>query len=161
MISAIREFDGYFADTSGMIVSKKSGQFRALKPWISKHGYALVDLSVKGKIQHKSVHRLMALTYLPNPENKPEVNHKNGDKLNNEISNLEWATKSENITHSFGVLNNPHPRARRVRCIETGEVYKSLNFAARENGTNASNLCAMMKGRRKLAGGYTWEFYNG
>lgn len=154
-------YKGYFVNRKGEVFSYKRGVSRKLRPWISKHGYALVDLSVNKKVTHKSVHRLVALAFIPNPDNKPEVNHKDGDKLNNSAANLEWNTKSENIAHSFGVLGNKHPRARRVRCVETGVVYKSLNHAGRENGTNAPNICAVIKGRRKLAGGCSWEFYNG
>jgi len=150
-------YQGYFVNRNGDIMNRT----KRLKPWISKHGYALVDLSVDGKVSHKSVHRIVALTFLANPQNKPEVNHKDGNKLNNHVDNLEWATKSENIAHSFGVLKNKHPKAKPVRCIETDEVYPSASEAARFYGTNTSNVCAVIKGRRKLAGGHTWEFYDG
>lgn len=154
-------FEDYLIRGDGVVFTMKGGKTRELKPWISKHGYALVDLSVNKKITHKSVHRLVALAFIPNPDNKPEVNHKDGDKLNNSATNLEWSTKSENIAHSFGVLGNKHPRAKQVRCVETGRTYKSVSEAARLHGTNVSNICAVIKGRRALAGGFSWEFYDG
>lgn len=157
----IEGYGDYLIRGDGVVFTMKGGEAKELKPWISKHGYALVDLSVNKKITHKSVHRLVALAFIPNPDNKPEVNHKDGDKLNNSATNLEWSTKSENIAHSFGVLGNKHPRAKRVRCVETGVVYKSASEAARKHSTNVSNISAVIKGRRKLAGGYGWEFYDG
>ncbi|WP_410891373.1 HNH endonuclease [Neobacillus sp. 204] len=60
-----------------------------------------VCLSKNGKIKMMRVHRLVASTFIPNPENKPEVNHKNGVKSDNEVSNLEWNTRIENVRHSY------------------------------------------------------------
>lgn len=71
-----------------------------LKPRISKHGYYYVNIYKNNNRKTVKNHRLVAEAFIPNPENKPEVNHKDGDKLNNKISNLEWVTSSENIYHA-------------------------------------------------------------
>ena len=72
-------------------------------------GYLIVGLYFGEGIQRKiGVHRAVALAFIPNPENKPEVNHKDGDKSNNKVSNLEWATWEEQMQHSARVLNNKH-----------------------------------------------------
>lgn len=78
-----------------------------LKPRISAHGYYYVNLYKNGKRQTVKNHRLVALHFIPNLENKPEVNHKDGNKLNNRVDNLEWATSQENIIHgiNMGLIN--------------------------------------------------------
>lgn len=88
----------YACTTDGRIWSYRSNKF--LKPSISKRGYAHVTLTCDNKRYDYRVHRLVAMTYIDNPENKEQVNHIDGDKLNNYISNLEWVTAEENIEHA-------------------------------------------------------------
>jgi len=76
---------------------------RILKQETTK-GYKRVTLSIEGKTERYLVHRLIAMTFIPNPLSKPCVNHIDGDKLNNDVSNLEWCTYSENEIHSYDVL---------------------------------------------------------
>lgn len=78
-----------------------NGGFRPLKPSKDKDGYLFVGLRVKGKTIPKKVHRLIAESYIPNPDNKPCVNHKDLNRANNNVSNLEWCTHKENTNHSF------------------------------------------------------------
>lgn len=97
--SPIPNFEGlYYASKSGIIYGSRG---RKLKGYVNNSGYRCVDLYDQSSKRHKLlVHRLVALTYLGNPQNKATVNHIDGDKLNNSLDNLEWATYSENILHA-------------------------------------------------------------
>ena len=104
-----------------------------------------------------SVHRLVASAFIPNPGNKPEVNHIDGDHFNNVISNLEWSTRLENIEHSHAVL---HPK--RIMRIEDNKVFNNAEEAARASGLKSpsSILHCVRGGRyRQTAGGYHWRYY--
>ena len=77
---------------------------KQLKPNVLKDGYAQVTLVVNGKPKCMKIHRLVAIAFIENPENKPQVNHKNGIRNDNRVENLEWVTISENHRHAFAVL---------------------------------------------------------
>lgn len=91
--------DNYIVYENGKIFSKKRGIF--LKPSLDKKGYQIVVLTIGGKQVTKRVHRIVAEHFIPNPENKPQVNHIDKNKQNNDISNLEWVTASENMLHAL------------------------------------------------------------
>lgn len=91
--------DVYSVTPCGRVWSKISNKF--LTPYTGPNGYPYV--TVKGKVK-VYLHRLMASMFIPNPDNKPEVNHKNGDRSNFSPSNLEWVTASENLKHSYKAL---------------------------------------------------------
>lgn len=91
----------YYINEIGEIYSTKNSQVKKMKTNISSHGYFNVRLMIDGKSKMLYIHRLLAIAFISNPENKPCVNHKDGNKLNNSISNLEWATYSENNKHAF------------------------------------------------------------
>jgi len=90
--------DNYEVSSLGKVKNAKTG--RILKAHVGQYGYESVSLSLQGKSKTYIVHRLVALAFIPNPENKPEVNHKDGKKTNNRKSNLEWATSAENQRHA-------------------------------------------------------------
>lgn len=91
----------YLVSNFGRVVSMKKHYWRILKPGHDKDGYERVDISDNGNVKHYHVHKLVCLCFIPNPENKPCSNHKNGIKTDNRLENLEWATVSENTQHAF------------------------------------------------------------
>jgi len=102
MKKSITGFPGYKVDERGNVWSYKRKTEHKLKPHTSRfNGYVRVGLMQNGHSCTMTVHRLVAIAFIPNPENKPEVNHDNGIKTCNEVWNLEWATKSENQTHRY------------------------------------------------------------
>lgn len=96
----LKGFEEYYSITEeGKIFSKRRQRF--LKPSLKKNGYVYIELNVGGNVYYKRVHRLVAETYIPNPNNKPMVNHKDGNKSNNYYTNLEWVSGSENNIHAI------------------------------------------------------------
>ena len=94
-------YPGYSVGSDGTILSFKSKEPKALKQYVNKKGYLYVLLYTGKKSTYCRVHRLVAQAFIPNPDNKLEVNHKDGVKTNNHVSNLEWATHKENIDHAL------------------------------------------------------------
>ena len=89
----------YTIDTGGCVYSKRRGLY--LQPEFDKDGYEIYTLSRRCNPKKFKAHRLVALHFIPNPENKPLVNHKDGQKDNNGVDNLEWCTNQENIRHAY------------------------------------------------------------
>lgn len=124
---------------------------RIVAPFI-RNGYQCV------RIQHKNfyIHRLLAEAFIPNPENKPEVNHKDGRKLNNRIENLEWCTYSDNIQHAYNTGLRAH-RATQVKCIETGQIFDSVKEAESFYGIKDRTLYRHLEGRAKHCHNLHWK----
>lgn len=121
-------------------------------------GYMQVGLSRNGVTKTHRVHKLVADAFIVNPENKPQINHKNGDKTDNTVSNLEWCTASENQRHKVDVLGINGGAEIPVMCLETGQIYKSVTEASKQTKANASHICAVCKGKRAKSAGYTWRY---
>jgi DNA-binding CsgD family transcriptional regulator len=94
-------YTDYYVSPNGDIYSNKRNDMYKLKPTKSTRGYVKVRLSIDGKIYNRHIHRMVAETFIPNPENKPEVNHIDGNKKNNTVTNLEWVTRKENAEHAY------------------------------------------------------------
>ena len=147
------------------------GHIRKEKP-ISQstnwQGRPRVSLRRDGTKRVHFVHRLVALAFVPNPDEKGEVNHINGDKADNRAENLEWCTRSENMLHAEKTgLHSMAPalEAHKVKvCQIAGRVvikaFNSIEDAARETGVNAQNISSAASGRRGTAGGYEWRYYD-
>lgn len=91
--------DHYSINTIGKVRNNKTGKI--LSPQKDHKGYLNVNLCLNNKAKRNKVHRLVALAFIPNPESKPEVNHKDGVKTHCDMDNLEWVTGKENIAHAF------------------------------------------------------------
>lgn len=143
---------------------------RILKNAINKYGYHFVYLSKNNNCKPYTIHRLVALAFIPNIENKKEVNHKNGIKSDNKVSNLEWCTCHENILHAYkiGLKKSAIPKvkmrkyAARVGAYHKNNklfrVFDSILDAERKLNIKNSNIVACCKGRQKTAGGYIWKY---
>lgn len=109
----IKGYEGYYQvsnfgrvkSLARVVIGKNNRKYdikeKIVKSRIHQNGYLFVHLCKNGKKKHLSIHRLLAQAFIPNLENKPEVNHKDGNKENNRVENLEWATSKENVHHAF------------------------------------------------------------
>ena len=137
-----------------------------------RNGYLTVDLCKEGKVKTTLVHRIVAEAFLPNPDGLRFVNHKDSNRTNNAVSNLEWVTSSENRHHGMEFGNVTFP-AKSVRCFENQKVFESPQQAAewikqmypdRINGdirTAAGNIRSACKGYKHTAYGFTWIYHEG
>lgn len=139
---------------------------QVLKPAKNKHGYLTVALSYKGEKLRRQVHRLVAMAFIPNPEDKPEVNHKNLNKEDCAISNLEWVTTEENRQHALraGAWNPANWRSKKIYLIDKFnrpvKSFKSISEAARKLNLKDSNISKVCKGERSHTGGYRFCYYS-
>jgi hypothetical protein len=150
-------YDGKYEVSNHGNVRNQKGAL--LKPFPIHQGYLVVDLCHMGKKKHIRLNRLVAETFIPNPDNKPEVNHKNGNKMDNSSENLEWSTKSENMIHAYkyGLQTKGMHPIRKVRCIEDGKVYLTAGEAARTYGIlphAVTNSCQ----RQSTRGQYNFRY---
>lgn len=122
----------------------------------SDKGYKTVLIRDNGRERTVFVHRLVALAFVPNPDNKPQVNHKDGNKTNNRPENLEWVTLAENMSHRSKVLKSYPKRA--VVCIDRGIEFESVSEASEIMGISRASITECAKGKRKTAGGHRWAY---
>jgi Holliday junction resolvase len=129
----------YHISDYGRVKSYKCGKERILKATLTSNGYAAVKICANGKRKIHKIHRLVASAFLQNPENKPQVNHKDGNKANNHVDNLEWTTHKENIQHAWQTglceskrLATSKAKSKPVVDIVTGTKYKSLINACKD-----------------------------
>lgn len=119
-------------------------------------GYKAVLIRGNGHEHTVFVHRLVASAFIPNPDNLPQVNHINGDKTDNRPENLEWCTNYYNTRHRIDVLKH-YGQSKPVKCMETGEVFRSIKTASETMDVNRANIVGCLTGKRKTAGGFHWE----
>lgn len=129
-----------------------------LKPQKNRNGYYCVNL-VDGKKTNKlcTIHRLVANAFIPNNENKPQVNHIDGDKSNNRVSNLEWCTAKENNEHAIktGLKQDSYRRKPIIQYDKKGNFIKKWKCG---RDTNIQHVYEVCNGKRKTAGGYIWKY---
>ncbi len=167
-----------YGDVKSLSINKQLGKAKfkspeiILKPRILNSGYKYVDLGVGSRFM---IHRLVAIAFLKNPENKRTVNHKDGDKFNNHVSNLEWATHSENHKHAYasglkipnngrlGKFGKDCPTSKKIIQLDlngnTINTFYGSFEAHRITGITQSSINAVcLKRGRKTAGGFKWKY---
>lgn len=166
----IKGYEGeYQISNLGNVKSFMGKKERLLKPRRTQRGYYRVSLH---KGNDKLIHRLVAEAFIDNPQNLPEVNHKDECPNNNNVNNLEWCSHKYNVNYGTcqqrarlkqSLTHPQHLREKfnkKVLCIETGVVYTSINNASRLTGVSRVTISKACRGLRKTAGGYRWIFYN-
>ena len=154
-------YDGYEVSNFGRVASNKYKNRRILKQQKRKTGYLEIGLSNKNKVKWILVHRLVLATFQPisGMENM-EVNHKDENKENNRIDNLEWVTSKENCNYGTRNFRLSMDKNVPVECVETGIIYKSFHEVAEKTGIEIAsiNMCCTGYRNRKTAGGYHWRY---
>lgn len=139
-------------------------RLKSLKP-NTVNGYVYVMLSREGVARNKRVHRLVAEAFIPNPDNKPFVNHIDGNKTNNVVYNLEWVTPRENVLHSRDVLHTnyakgcpiTHKKNQKPIVRDDGVVYESVKELL-ESGEATKIIYDHLKGRRNSYKGHVYKY---
>ena len=154
----IDEFPNYEVSSFGRVRNKKYNRF--LKPLEVGFGYVVVELWNNGQSQSKKIHRLVANAFIPNPHNKPQVNHIDGNKKNNSVDNLEWVTASENMKHAYdsGIKKVYHNRT--IRIIETGEIFDSIKECAKKINGYECDIIRCLQKNNYTHKGYHFEYVN-
>ncbi len=135
---------------------------KILRQDTDKDGYKKVSLAYYKKRQRSFVHRLVAEAFLQNPDNKPQVNHKDSCRSNNSVENLEWCTASENTRHGYQYGNAIPVHPKRVQQFDLGgnyiKTWETLCDAGRAVGTNPANIRKQIQGKIHHCRGYIWKY---
>lgn len=161
-------YEGYYEISNlGNIKSLRSGKL--MKQSKNKDGYKLVSLTIGGKSKCFSVHRLVAFAFIPNPENLPEINHKDENPSNNCADNLEWCDRKYNLNYGgyrermSKTQKEVAPRKRSVIAYHKDgsyfKTYDSIGEAENELGIGKSCISQCLRGKQKTAGGYIWKYF--
>lgn len=157
------EYDHYEVNRKGEIRHKVRKQ--VLKPRLNSGGYAYVNFNINGHRKNFAVHRIVANAFIPNPNGYSEINHKDYDRTNNCVDNLEWVDSSQNKQHMFLKEENKDCRGKEVeQYTKKGEYIKtftSLSAAAQEMGCTVGAISNCCMGRSKTSMGYRWRFSEG
>lgn len=159
---SILEATNYEVSNFGNVRNKTTLQI--LKGRLSKSGYCQVSLKINdtNKFSNRYIHRLVAQYWINNPENKKEVNHKDGNKLNNNVANLEWVTSSENQKHRHSIGINKTSQRKIGKFTKEGELiakYNSIKEAAEvENNGIRISIDNVLQGKRYTLKGFVWKY---
>lgn len=168
MVEIWRDIEGYEGlyqvSNFGRVKSLNKRKGRILKPIKDHFGYLRVNLYKDFKYKIHKVHRLVAQAFIENPNNYPIINHKDEDKTNNKVENLEWCNHQYN--NNYGTVierkrktstNNPKT-SKKVLCVETGIVYPSLMQLCRELNLNSGSVCNVCNGKHKTHKGLHFKY---
>lgn len=158
MYKTIPEYPKYACSEDGEIINTQTG--KPLSKSINQKGYIQHCISIKGKRKIIFPHRIVAELFVDNPENKPYVNHIDGNKQNNNCTNLEWCTNSENVRHAIYVLNMDFAgrNKKAVKCLDTGEIYNSTLEVERKLGIDNAWVSMICNGKKKSAKGLHFAY---
>ena len=158
----IPKFSKYLASKDGRVFSKNYGNTNKIKPLVgktTKDGY--IELLLRddnGNRKYIRKHILIAKTFIPNPDNLPQINHIDGNKTNNNISNLEWCTQSYNIRHGINSgLYKTRPIIQYKDNVEVGR-YKSCYEAERITGIKNQYIWKCLHGKLNSTNGFKWKY---
>ena len=156
-----KDIEGY----EGLYQISNLGRIRKyiiLRQFLSHKGYLTTQLSKENKSKTFLVHRLVAKTFIPKIDGKNQINHKDGNKINNKVENLEWCTQKENINYSQKINSSYNDRNKEVQQFDKNNkllaTYKSISDASRITGIKVSSISYSANGQRKTGGGYIWRF---
>ena len=151
-------FDNYAVSNRGNLKNIKNGNI--LKLQTNKSGYNEYTLAQNGIKKNFKIHRLVGILFIPNEDKKPQINHIDGNKTNNNVNNLEWCTAKENDTHAreTGLKNNNKPVE--ALDINTGEVtvFYSIGEASSVLGINKGSIHKVLSGKYKKTNGYIFNY---
>lgn len=149
-------YEGLYAVTNcGKVWSYRKNTF--LKPFLAR-GYFKVRLCKDGDNKQILVHRLVAEAFLPNPQKLPQINHKDENKKNNCVDNLEWCDIKYNINYGRHNEKVAKSHCKKVYCVELDKEFESAKSAAIQLNLSDSNIAKCCKGKYKTTGGYHWKY---
>lgn len=169
----VKDYEGiYEISNIGRVRSKhkhtksKDGIIKERK---TRNGYCHVELWKNGTGVDRYIHRLVALAFIPNPNNLPEINHKDENPSNNCVDNLEWCDRTYNNNYGNHYKKMVETRGdkyvganachrRRVMCVETGEIFETIRSASRIINVNQAHISNCCRGKRNKCGGYHWKY---
>lgn len=157
----IEGYEGlYQISNEGRVKSIRFGKERLLKPKTERKGYLRVDLSKDGKQKSCLVHRLVAMAFIPNHTNLPQVNHKDEDKTNNRVDNLEWCDCTYNNNYGTAIERKVRKLSQPILCVELNKVFQSANEAARwlNKKSAQAGIWNCLTGKYNSAYGYKWKY---
>lgn len=155
----IEGFENYEVSNLGKVRNMKTGKI--LKPQPDKDGYLRLGLYENNKKKKLFLHRIIATTFIDNHEGKPCVNHIDENKLNNDLSNLEWCTVRENNVYGTRMKRVAEKLFKKVIQLDLNDnvlnEFKSMKQAAQKTGTHAGDISSCCNGKLKSAGGFKWR----
>lgn len=164
----ISEKKTYEVSNFGNIRKRLKYGYRNLKPFKDKDGYLKVCLCENQQRVYRYIHRLVAIEFIENKENKPTVNHKDGNKQNNDMNNLEWATIKEQNNHALNTglrimpKNEMHKDSKKVAQFDMNmnliKIYPSANEAKRQTGFSQGHISEVCRGEKKQHKNYIWKY---
>ena len=148
----------YYVSNFGFVYRKLNGVYKKMKPYCGTSKYLHISFFKNGGYKTYDVHRLVAESFIPRIDGKTEVNHKNGNREDNRVENLEWVSRSENLIHRHRVLNRLPVGSKSVVCFETKKVFRNITDAAKSINVSAEALSCCVNGKTKSCGNLHWGF---